>query len=582
MMKKFKSFMVMAAAILIGFSSCQNDTPGTTPEVGQGTPEGASIGVTISIPGTRAIGEAQWEYPVYLNRGYILLATGGNNPQIRAVAEAVLPTGAGSATTMFDGVSAGIEQAVFVGNTVLYGAGTIGMPGIVLLQDLVGTDLEDVLNFALEVETQRQMLYDPTNHATINPGNTVNVFRASALQNAGASPTDPATTLWTTTLLLEPTVARVEIFNVTGSADIQGFRMLGVYVDAYYRTGRVGSGRTNWVMRGDGSEASIANFTGAFFNDTNMFNPLGVDLEGVIWDEPATIGDWPVALVTDPTSPQYGQWRATAPQPAGTTFDDVVWGYNLFAGNITPGAVLGTRTPRIAIKIDQVEITERFRFRLNYTTFDVVLGTPRPALPGEPNFNPDPLLNGTTTPVTHENIVDHYVIGIHPITMPHYRTRTLVTNADPAFDNDDRNQAVIEFLADYFSVAEALVTPAFIVNAINDHATPHVFALAIAEAVAEAEATHEAGRYEMAANSNLFISIRGFQGVPRENGFMPRHVYQMGSYTSDRFDGDPEAEGSWEFGPGDLHDIPFLRDIDVNVTVVVQNWVPTPVVPELH
>ena len=596
-MKKFKSLFLVAAALMIGFSSCGNDAPGDTPgDVTVGTAEGASIAISVTVPGTRAVGDAQWDHPVHLERGVILLATGGDAPEIRAARE--MTTLANNTSVLFENVSAGIVQAIFVGNTNLVTA-----MGIANLDALLGTPLQNVLNVALEVQSQIQI------DENMNPGagNTVNVFRSGALVNAGPSPVNPANILWTTTLNLEPTVARVELFNVTGNRNIVGFNLLGVYVDSYYRTGHVGSGRSNFVQRGDGTEASISNFTSTFFNAVHpVWNPLGVNLAGVVFDEHAPIAATPV-----PDAPPHvaagtvGLMRVSPPAPGIPVGPDRVWGYNLFAGNITQGGVIGTRTPRIAIKLDEVYMRAIFNFRLNYQTWTLEatpVGTPRRAVDTDAGaavyvigtgvvdpfvWNPlwvlpddAPMISAFVMAPT--SVADHYVIGSDTITLPHYRTRQLSASPLPAFDDDARDLAVRQFIANHLSIPVVDVTPAMIANAINDAADSGAFALQIANFVAAAEAGRSYQRYVMADDSELFISIRGFQNVSRTDGFIPRNVYKLGSYVSSQFVGDPSGVGSWEFGPGDLHEIPFLRDIDVEVTITVQNWIPRPVLPDLQ
>ena len=584
-MKIFRNVFMVAAALALGLVSCNNDDNGgvPTPHDGVGTEPGATIGITISIPGTRAIGEAQWEHPVHLEEGIVLLSTGEPNSQIRA-ARVLTVTGT-AATTQFENVSGGITQVAFVANTNILDA-----LGVTDVDALVGRPLDDVRNIALDVTSQVQRDED------MNPGagNNVNVFREAALVNAGTNPANPTNNLWTATLLLEPTVARVEIFNITGSSAIKGFNVLGIFIDAYYKTGLVGSGRTGWTAHGDGTEASITGFAA----HTTQFPE---DLRRAIWDAPVAVGDWEVKPVSDAASPSYGNLRATP--PVSGNLDYAVWGYNLFAGNITPGAVLGTRTPRIAIKLEDVLIEDVFTYRLEFQTWTwvntMINEVTRLAVPGDDGLeiapgvyfvyddqDPEQTITIQTWQYVAQGIVDHHVTGEATAILPHYRTRRFEAGTNPMTDAEI-NDVVRKFIADYLTAAGTPteytdVDGALIAETINDATDSAAFALEIAEAVAEAVATHEAGRAEFTDNTSLFISIRGFQGIDRTTGFMPRHVYQMGSYTSPHGPAPTEREGWWEFGPGDLNEIPFIRNIDVDVTVEVQNWIPTPITPELQ
>lgn len=130
---------------------------------------------------------------------------------------------------------------------------------------------------------------------------------------------------YSSAVTLKPTVARIELTNITSSGVITGFQVDGIFIDNYYSQGSVGGTVVGGNLVNNGSVA-------ATFTDNSSAYPTAVKTS--LYDYYTT----GLAAVT----------KIAKPATAGN-----VWGYNLF-GN-TAGSGSGSfAVPRIIIRISNI------------------------------------------------------------------------------------------------------------------------------------------------------------------------------------------------------------------------------------
>ena len=551
-MKIFRNVFMMAAAMLIGFASCDND-PVDSPVDGPIVPAGSSIrlqfdmGSGATTNSTRALTESQTNTPVVVNGGFVLLTNIVGNIIAAQPVGAITVPGAGyvpnptplnnNTTVTFENIPAQVRQAHFVGNhtgalltalNIADAAGFVGMP------------LSQVSAVFKSVASQSN---------ANSPLNAVSVW-GTAHQIAPRVPAvvSPTTgnVLHEATIYVNPIVARVEIFNITGNVNIADFRVEGVFIDSYFEQYSVSFGPNTALtdpLNGFRVRGTGADGTGALFAPQSAGGAFLPVHTGVTYD---WHGTGAAALVpqpvpnTDPVVADRGLLRVVPPTGQ-------VWGYNLFAGTSTyvqPTAphpttavgrtVGGTATPRIAIRLSNVVI---------YSTYD---------------------FNWTHIPNPAEPLVTEARSLAIRVRVPHFETRT--ENAGWVVPNN-------------ITIGETVggVLGNNLLNIWYNETD-----LAARQALMQA---HFNGKYT-ATDVPSFISIRGFLhgGEPLDannrpipnttTGFIPRMVYQLGGAAAGIAGG-----RSWTFGPENITIIPFEEDIDVEVRVVVQSWVGVGITP---
>ena len=476
-MKKFKSLFLVAAALMLGFTSCQTEGGEDVITPSYVTVEGSSMRFSLALPTTLQVGPSQQQVPVHIGSGTIIFS---NNATILAAEPAnmaaVFQAQGGQTVTNLPG---GITHVHFVGNTNLAPLG-----------NLVGQALSNVTDHLLTVNSQMQTVDNAPPTGQVG-NNVVNVFGQNTITMVTPA-TGTVNAQFETLIALEPTVARLEIFNVTGNEHIAGFTLNGIFVDNFYMQGRVAGGGAAWRTLGEGPAAT--NFvTGS---------PAYAGLTHVVYDIVGTAATSQPSRVEPAPAPLVNRMRVALT-------GDNVWGYNLFANN--------SRTPRVAIRLQGVTIysTVTTEYVVNATT------------------------TLTSTPIR--------------VVVPHPLNETV----DPAWNELTPAQIDARFV--YYAAAPHNLTGQALVNAVNAW-----------------RADHLADRATVNTDP-MFVSINGFRNIPRDTGFQARRVYQLGSYTGDAGD-----QGSfWTFGPEDIDEVPFRREIDVNVQVTIQNWMHVHVFPEL-
>lgn len=284
MKTKIKCKTLVIAVLLLGFSSCSkdNDTIVNT----------KSIFLKISNrPVTYAEGAVQGDVPLTFSSGHIYFTDAastilryhsiGDTDADHTVAE----------------LTAGKEIADLpITVTAIYVVGnTQGLPNT--------TKISEVKAYVLNVESQVE----------VAAGNVVNLYgETEELTQV------EATNLYTTTVSIVPTVARIELTDIKATGRITSFKVAGIFVDNYYATAPV-----------DGTITSslVDNGTDVLqFSDNTTSYPKTLK---------PSIFDW------------YTEGLASVENVVKPT--EAVWGYNLFAK--TNGE---NDAPRIIIRLTDI------------------------------------------------------------------------------------------------------------------------------------------------------------------------------------------------------------------------------------
>ena len=173
----------------------------------------------------------------------------------------------------------------------------------------------------------------------INSAGVIDILSQHNKENVnlfGRSPLSPPVSGLSTgnSVLLTPTVARIEIGSIRAMGQIRSFRVEGIFIDNVYRHARANgtvfpgslvSSGSNWTMFNDNSTAIYATST-----------------RGILFDWFVTGGGVPGSLTTSMTvTPR----TYTPALPA-----NFVWGYQVFASDTT--------LPRIVIRLRSVEVID--------------------------------------------------------------------------------------------------------------------------------------------------------------------------------------------------------------------------------
>ena len=572
-MKIFRNVFMVAAALMMGLASCNNEGPDTPDGPVIGSPDGAEIAVSFGF--LRAVGDSQSEDPVTVQNGVVILTQGN---AITAYQTVGAVTNA-SPDVVFTSVPAS-SHAWFVGNTTI--------PA-----NLLEGNIQDLLNHMILLQHQAAYVAggapkEDTNQYVVNVvGSGVIEPTANVNANTGA-------VIHTATILVNPTLARVEMFNITGNQFVDAFTVEGIFIDTYFEEARVGGlPRIETLrVRGTGDDGTQNLFQGGAAGGfgTNWQGNAKTWGEGIVYD----IGPWTSTLTESWTGEFY---TATCPAVIAGTANEGdlvmadlhrvvptannpyhVWGYNLFANR--------TQTPRIAIRLSEIYINETITINVQPVpeitriyVFDVA-GTDNPGsgvgyyiyLPST-----DPARPGYVRALWRETVeVSPGVYDIHyghPLgnlnyffteVIPAIPGTTLTTTARLPHPDSREPTGVLAQTPEQIMEANPAFTPEQLLTALRNNR----------EAMYQQDGTP------------LFISIRGFAGVNRDTGFNPRMVYQLGSYTHPANDNrdwyvDGGGDGAWTFGPEHVTRIPFERPIDVHVTIQLQPWVWVPVTPDL-
>jgi hypothetical protein len=303
-MKKlnFKYLTLLAAVLLLGFSSCSNDNEVDVTD--NGPSQSVFLKIGGNTPATYSQGAPQAAAPVTFTDGQLYFV----NASGVILKHYTLTSGATSDTN--------------IDMTTLTGAGeTItNLPGSVSAVHIVGNVPSSVtLPATGNISAVKATVLGVATQSNIGD---VSLYGSNTL----TAPVSPATA-YTCAVDLKPVVARIELARIetqTGS-HITGFKVKGIFVDNYYSQGTVdGTTLSSSYLKNNGTTAS--NFTDA----GGSYNPAAT-YSGVVYD-------WYSAALSASGTP-----LAVTPAMGGN-----VWAYNLFA------TAVGSAVPRIIIRLTDI------------------------------------------------------------------------------------------------------------------------------------------------------------------------------------------------------------------------------------
>jgi hypothetical protein len=359
MMKIFRNVFLMTAALVLGFTSCNNDD---VPETGNGSElQALSFRITAGA-NPRAEGNAVLPNTVaQFNSGRLYLVTsltgtvvrsytiGNNGTPVGATYDIQLSeataTGANGGAIIWN-VPNNANAAIFVANTasnVPVGASA----SVIRAQELDVLSQSTITNVNLYGESDfRPATADENNFHQGRPEYDGNDLKAVSID-------------------LKPTVARIEMFDIVGNDWIHSFNVEGIFMDEYYQTGVVGGNAfTNLRDRGQGAIANNPLFTGT--------------ADWVVADDKKALHDWYASLL------ESSVWTSTV--RSKVTPDKEVWGYNLFARrNVGPTPAPmdpAVRVPHIAIRLSEVMV---YQGKLDTDGVTLIPNRDLPAIP-HPDF----------------------------------------------------------------------------------------------------------------------------------------------------------------------------------------------------
>lgn len=294
MKSNLKYVFLMAAALVLGFSSCSNDEAGS---VDNGTPKSLYLKITNG-PATYAEG-----------------ATVANGTSITFTSGVLYFTDASGVIKKYYTITSNATDAANIDMSVLTGAGeTItGLPGDVAAVYVVGNT--SGLPTTGNISAVKAYTIGVASQGTIT---NVNLYgeQTTLAYNAG-------TDTYTCTVNLAPTVARIELTNIKAGGVITGFDVAGIFVDNYY------------------SQAAVAGTVGTPVDNGAVVANFGDNAGTYLTALKTFVYDWystPMAATGSPL--------VAAPATAGQ-----VWGYNLFA------TAAGSAVPRIIIRLTNITTT---------------------------------------------------------------------------------------------------------------------------------------------------------------------------------------------------------------------------------
>lgn len=296
---KFKNVIVIAAAFLLGFSSCSKDN-----EFDDGGDTGKLKSVFLKISSENAVTYSEsspgTNSPVEFGVGNLYFVNGfgdivkhytlsngitnNNNIELSSI------TGAKGAT--ISNLPASVTGVYIVGNYIAGGMPSSG--NISLVQSIV-----------LNVSSQRNFAL-------------VNLYGSSQLTPAAGGDK------YECTVTLKPTVARIELEDINAGDRIKSFKVSGVFVDSYYSQAAMNGDLNiaNWVP-----SSSVAS---DFIKGSTKYNGF----EYAVYDFYDTALSSNISKKVVPSS------------------DGKVWGYNLFTSDVS------SPVPHIVIRLTNVETVD--------------------------------------------------------------------------------------------------------------------------------------------------------------------------------------------------------------------------------
>lgn len=296
MKTKFSYLTLLVIPLLLGFYSCSNNEDGE----GVDSKEAKSVFLKISgsTPSTYSEGD-----PV------------GNNSTVGFTSGDLYFVNEGGAILKHYTLSSNATNSTNINITTAQGGTEIAnLPGSTRAVHIVGNtpglpvtgNISAVKAQVLEVSAQEDI-------------EEVNLYGSGLL----VAPVSPLT-VYTCEVTLNPTIARIELTNITGSGVISNFNVDGIFIDNYYKEATVEGTVDAPDLISNGASA------GPFNNETTEYP---ANLKPSIYDFY--------------TSGLSAVSKIAAPATSGD-----VWGYNLFASSA------GSAVPRIIIRLSNIQTSD--------------------------------------------------------------------------------------------------------------------------------------------------------------------------------------------------------------------------------
>lgn len=336
-MKNFKNLFLVAVAALIGFSSCNDSI--TDPEVEDNGTRTLAFTMHGAQTQTRQVGP-QVEHGSqveFLNGTLLLSDAGGNIVRFFTISDAPSTIGTpangspatngqninigaltGGSPIFLEQIPATVRRATLVGNSDV----NVQIPGN------IGAINSTVLNI------HNQLIEAGENGVNLYATNQISMIDVT-------NPHDDHTT-WSVALNLDPTLARLELTDMTigGTNPRDGFvsrlvsyDVTAIFLDGFYRTATI-SGATNsadWVNREATNQMAEWTAGSTWFPTTSS---------EVLFDEvnrSITVENPAEAAVITPSAP---------------SITNPVWGYNVFATATAPRLVI--RLENVVLNVDVI------------------------------------------------------------------------------------------------------------------------------------------------------------------------------------------------------------------------------------
>lgn len=302
---KFKYAVLTVLTLLAAFSGCSNDDERESSA--NNTPKSLFLKIKNDALATYAEGVGQGSTPVVFSFGdlYFTDAAGVIKKHYTI----------STAATSLDNINmAGLTGP---GETIA------NLPGDVSAVYIVGntSGLPTTGNISV-VKRQVLQVQSQGNIAKVNLYGEVTAL---------TPPIAPAT-YYTCTVNLAPTVARLELADITAGGVITGFKVAGIFVDNYYSQATVNGAVLDNNLKNNGPSASAFDYGSIQYPNT----PVASSLETFVYD-------WFTPSLIATGSPLKAQ-----PVAANS-----VWGYNVFAA----AGSTGSAAPRIIIRLKDITTT---------------------------------------------------------------------------------------------------------------------------------------------------------------------------------------------------------------------------------
>lgn len=300
-MKNFKYAFLMAAAIVLGFSSCSNDEDG---------------GITGDNSKPKSVFLKIEQGPATYSESSVV----GDQTEVNfSSGELFFTNGAGEILKHYTISSADTDAGNISMTDVKSGVSLKNLPGAISNVHVVGNVPSGVtLAKTGNISVVKNTVLGVAEQSDINK---VNLYGTSALVDKGTTSSEKNNE-YTATINLAPTVARIELTEITGGGDIQSFKVAGVFTDNFYKEASMEGKTAAAALIDNGADADIFKIPSTVYD---------VFANNTIYDW-YTTGLLAVNKVAKPGSG--------------------VWSYNVFA------ETTGTAVPRIVIRLENVVTTQ--------------------------------------------------------------------------------------------------------------------------------------------------------------------------------------------------------------------------------